>query len=139
MKDFDTERHERNAEREARIGERTFVLGGETFEFVGTSSYTVLARVAATGDMSAIDTIEAFEEAICDFLESGQQERFLKVARNKEDPLTFEDLNDVCFYITEKQSGRPTLAPSPFIAGATTTEISSTEDLSSTPAEVSTA
>jgi hypothetical protein len=139
MKDFDQERRERNAEREARITDRTFVLGGVEFTFRPTSSYTVLALVASTNEMDAADTIRAFEDAICEFLVEGEAEKFLEVARNKDDPITFQDLNDICFYITEKQSGRPTLAPSPSTTGQERTTTPSTDDSSSKPAAVSAA
>lgn len=139
MKDFDKERRERNAEREARITDRTFQLGGVEFTFKPTVSYTVLQLVASTDLMDAADTISAFEDAICEFLVDGQCEKFLEIARNKEDPVTFADLNNICFYITEKQSGRPTLAPLPSTTGEGTTETPSTDASSSKPAVASTA
>jgi hypothetical protein len=139
MKDFDTERKERHAEREATMGDRTFILGGETFSYRATVSYTVLERIAASSEQDGAALIRALEEAVIELLEEGQQDRFLAVIRSTEDPLSFSDLNDLCTWLTEAQVNRPTLAPLPSTAGDAKTSTSSTDDSSSPPAAVSAA
>lgn len=139
MKDFDTERRERHAAREERMGDRAFTLGGETFNYRVTTSYMVLERVMDTENLEGVDVVRAFESAIVDMLEPGQEERLLKVLHSTEDPFTFEDLNELCQWLTEAQVARPTLAPSPSGSGEGATETSSTEDSSSKLVEVSAA
>lgn len=137
MKDFDAERRERHAEREARMGDRVFILGGEEFTYRATVSYTVLEYIANSGQLDGGDLIANLERGCVDLLEDGQEARFLKVLRSTEDPLSFSDLNDLCTWLTEAQVGRPTLAPSPSTDGDATTSTSSTDDSSSTLAAAS--
>ena len=139
MKDFDTERRERHAKREAEMGERTFLLGGETFTFRAASSYTVLGDIGSSEEMSAGDLIAVMEEALVKMLESGQEDRFLSVIRSQEDPLTFSDLTQLVQWLTEAQTERPTIAPSPSTGGDATISTFSTESSSSKPAAVSAA
>jgi hypothetical protein len=139
MKDFDTERRERHAERERMMGERSFVVGGETFYYRAVVSYTVLESIAGSGGLEGAELIHVLERGAVDMLEDGQEERFLAVLRNMDDPLSFNDLNELCFWLTEAQSGRPTLAPLPSTAGDATTSTSSTDDSSSLPAAASVA
>ncbi len=139
MKDFDVERHKRNEERKEQMGERTFVLCGETFTYRPWVSYTVLGKIATTNDLEGAELIDSYEKVVLDLLEPGQEERFLAVARNNEDPLTFADLSDLANWLTEVQVNRPTLAPSPSMPGALPTSTPSTEDSSSRPAVVSAA
>jgi hypothetical protein len=139
LKDFDSEIRERHAEIEARAGDRSFLLGGVTFTYRAFVSYTVLQRIAATADQDGVDLIDAMETAVVDLLEEGQKEKFLEVSRNTESPMTFFDLNELCSWMTEAQTGRPTLAPSPSSSGDAQTSTSSTEDSSSKPAAASAA
>lgn len=138
MRDFDQERRARNAEREAKIENRTFTFGGETFEIIPTVSYVVLGQIADTDEQGASQTISVLEDSICEMLVSGC-EKFLEIARSKTDPVTFTDLNAICTAILEMQSGRPTLAPSPSTAGDETTSTPSTDASSTKPAVVSAA
>ena len=137
MKDLDADRRERHAERELVMGDRTFLLGGETFTYRSAVSYTVLEDIAATSESDGTELIQALEKAVVALLEEGQEERFLKVVRSTEDPFTFSDLNDLCTWLTEAQLGRPTQAAWPSTGGDATTPTSSTDDSSSPPAEES--
>ena len=141
MKDFDTERRERHEKRERELGDRTFVLSGETFTWKANASYTVLEQVASTEDEDGTDLIHAMEQAIVAMLEDGQEERFLEVVRNKDDTYTFEDLNALARWLVEEQVKRPTLAPLPSTAMGANQESStaSTADSSLPPAEESAA
>lgn len=139
MKDFDTGRKERRALRLERMGDRQFKLGGETFTYRDSVSYTVLEKIAASADDDGADLIRVLERAVIELLEDGQEERVLAVLHSTTDPFTFEDLNELVSWLTEVQSGRPTLASSPSTAGDAETETSSTEDSSSRPAVASAA
>jgi hypothetical protein len=131
MKNFDTERRERNAKHEAQLGDRSFTLGGETFFYRPIVSYTVLEDLMDTDDLEGTDLVRGLEEGLVSLLEDGQEERFLAVLHSKTDPMTFHDLNELVKWVTEAQSGRPTLAPSPSMGGDATTSTSSTDDSSS--------
>lgn len=139
MKDFDSERKARHDEREASMGDRSFILGGQTFHYRATVSYTVLEKIAASSDQDGAELIRNLEDAILGLLEDGQQDGFLAVIRSTEDPLSFADLNDLCTWLTEAQVNRPTLAPLPSTAGDAKTSTSSTDDSSSLPAAASAA
>lgn len=139
VKDFDTERRERNEEREREMGDRTFTLCGEQFTYLPRVSYTVLEEIATQADLEGAELIQSMEKAVLLFLEPGQEEHFLEVSRNKADPLTFGDLNDLTTWLTEVQVKRPTPAPSLSSPGAPKTSTSSKDDSSSKPAVASAA
>lgn len=134
MRDFDSERKERNEQRLKEMGDRTFTLCGEQFTYRAVSSYTVLEKVATTQNLNTAELIASIEEVIIAFLEPGQGERFLAVARNDEDPLTFADLNDLMNWLAEVQVARPTEPLSPSTSGDESTSTSSKADKSSAPA-----
>lgn len=143
MKDFDTERHERHAERAALLGDRAFKFGGETFTFYAAVPYEVLRAIAALGDetvdssgAAVIDGIEATVLALIEDID-GAHDRFREVCRRQTDPVTFFDLNALCTWLIEQQVGRPTAAPSPSTDGRESTSTESTEISSSPPAAVS--
>ncbi len=139
VKDFDVERHARREEREKEMGERSFVLCGKTFTYRAEVSYTVLEQISEQGGMDGKELIQSIEAAVLDLLEPGQEEEFLAVARNKDDPLTFEDLNTLATWLTEVQVNRPTQVPSPSTSGDESTSTALTAVSSSPPAEASAA
>jgi hypothetical protein len=139
VKDFDAERHERHKAREALMGERVIMLGGRPFKYQGTVSYTVLEDISDTSEREGGDLIRALEDAITRLLEPGQEEAFLEVVRSVEDPWTFQDLNDLCTWLTEAQVGRPLGQPSSSPPGDETTSTASTDSSSSKPAVASAA
>jgi hypothetical protein len=139
MKDFDAERQERHAQREAEMGDREFTLGGQTFHYIPIASYTVLEQIATTDDLEGAELIRVMENSAVKLIEEEERGRFLEVVRSEKDPLTFGDLNDVCRWLTEAQVGRPTQAPSPSMDGDAPTSITSTDDSSSKPAVASAA
>lgn len=139
MKDFDTERRERQAAHEEAMGDRSFVVGGETFVYRGSSSYTVLGQIGNDEEMSPTELIGIMEQALLKMIEPGQEERFLAAIRSDTDPLTFGDLTALVRWLTEQQTERPTQAPSPSTSGDVATSTSSTEDSSTEPAVASAA
>lgn len=139
MKDFDRERLQKHAERSLEQDERTFLLGGEQFIYRDEVSYLVLERISAIGDDGGAGIIRDMEAAVIDLLEPGQEDRFLAVVRNDEQPVTLGDLNDLCAWLTEAQVNRPTKAPSLSTDGRDSTGTDSTESSSSPPAVASAA
>jgi hypothetical protein len=134
MKDFDTARHERRAELEAELGDRAFVLGGETFNFRAVTSYAVLSELSSEGrEVTSREFIGIIEQTLAKMLEPGQEERLFTVLHSEEDPLTFQDLLDLVSWITEQQTERPTQASSPSMGGGAPTSITSTDASSSRP------
>jgi hypothetical protein len=138
-RDFDTERRQRHAERVALLGDRKIVLGGKAFTYRSTVSYTILEDISDTSVLEGSELIRALEEAITHLLEPGQEDEFLAVVRSTEDPWTFQDLNDLCAFLTEAQVGRPLAQPSPSQDGGESTTTTSTESSSSRPAVASAA
>ncbi len=137
--DFEAGRQKRNQEREAQMGDRTFPLCGETFIFKPRVSYTVMEDLAETQSLNDASVVSRLEASIIELLEDGQRDKFLAVARNQEDPLTWEDMIALCNWITEVQAGRPTQALSPSTGGDATTSTSSTGASSSKLVEASAA
>lgn len=139
MKDFDAERRERHAAREAQSGDRSFIFGGETFTYRPIVSYTLLERIFGTEEQGAAEAIRALESTVVEMIEEKDRDRFLSIVRNVDDPVSLDDLSTLCGWLTEGQVGRPTQAPLPSIGGDAKTSIASTEDSSSLPAEASAA
>jgi hypothetical protein len=139
MKDFDAERRERHAEREAEAGDRSFVFGGETFTYRPVVSYTLLERIFGADEQGAAEAIRALESTVVEMVEEKDRERFLATVRNPDDPITLDDLTTLCGWLTEGQVGRPTEAPSPSTDGDAKTSTPSTVDSSSPLAEASAA
>lgn len=139
MKDLDIERRERHAAREAEMGERSFKLGGETFTYKAVTSYLVLERIMDVENLEGSQVVRAFETAIVDMLEEGQEEKMMGVLHSMDDPFTLEDLNELCGWLSEVMVRRPTPASSPSTAGDAPIEITSTDDSSSKLVEASAA
>lgn len=131
VKDFDSVRKEREAARVAVMGSREIILGGKSFTYRPTVSYLTLAQIADSSDLDGADLIRSLEDAITQILDPGQEEAFLEVVRSKEDPWSFQDLNDLCGWLTEAQVGRPLPQRSPSTSGDETTGTTSTDDSSS--------
>ena len=138
-KDFDQERRERHAARERGLGDRSFVISGQTFTYKANASYTVLEELSASDEMDGAAMIRAIESAMLDMVDDAQHDEFLAVLRNKQDPYTFEDLNDLASWLVEEQVKRPTAAPSSSTDGDAnpTTSTSSKDDSSSQLVEAS--
>ena len=132
MKDLDVDRVARHKEREAMMGDRQFKFGGEVFTYRANVQYDVLRDVAAmTADTDGSEVIDTLEKTVLSLLEASSHKPFLKVCRRSEDPITFQDLNDVATWLIQEQVGSPTLASSLSSVGDATTTTGSTENSSS--------
>lgn len=139
MRDFDSDRRARHAQREEELGDRTILVGGEQFTYRAFASYTVLGEISGEREETADTMIQDLEQSLLKMLDPGQEERFLKAIRSQEDPFTFADLVDLVQGVTELIAGRPTPASSPSTGGDAQTSTTSTEDSSSEPAVASAA
>jgi hypothetical protein len=128
MKDLDVDRLARHKEREAMMGDRQFKFGGEVFTYRANVQYDVLRDVAAmTADTDGSEVIDTLEKTVLALLEAPSHKPFLKVCRRAEDPITFQDLNDLATWLIQEQVGSPTLASSLSTVGDATTTPESTE------------
>lgn len=132
MKDLDVDRLARHKEREAMMGDRQFKFGGEVFTYRANVQYDVLRDVAAmTADTDGSEVIDTLEKTVLSLLESPSHKPFLKVCRRTEDPITFQDLNDLATWLIQEQVGSPIPASSLSTVGDATTTTGSTENSSS--------
>ncbi len=136
MKDFDVEFAEAQKERQSELAERSFKLGGKTFTYAANPSYTALGQITSEGEG---DVIGRLEEGLLRLMDLGQEEDFLAALRDKEHPVTLNNLNALISWIIEEQTGRPTKAPELSGSGGKTTSTSSTADSSTRPAVASVA
>jgi len=132
MKDLDVDRLARHKEREAMMGDRQFKFGGEVFTYRANVQYDVLRDVAAmTADTDGSEVIDTLEKTVLSLLEAPSHKSFLKVCRRSEDPITFQDLNDLATWLIQEQVGSPIPASSLSSVGDATTTTDSTEKSSS--------
>lgn len=132
-KDFDVERRERHAARERGLGDRSFVLSGHTFVYQANASYTVLEELSASDELDGAAMIRAMESAMLGMIEGDQRDEFLAVLQDKDDPYTFEDLNDIASWLVEEQVKRPTAAPSSSTGGDANPQTTTPSTASSSP------
>lgn len=130
--------------REEALGDRTFTFSGEVFSYRANVGYGVLREVSEiTTDTSGSTVIDTLEQTVLDLIESkdGAHERFLAIVRNKDtdDPITFQDLNNLATWLIEAQVQTPTVAPSASTPGDASTSTESKASTSSQLAEASAA
>jgi hypothetical protein len=141
MYDFDAERAKRHAEREAAFGNKPFKFGGETFHVRANVGYLSIKRVASLSEASTgAETFDAIEESVLSMIDPRDNglDRFIKVTRSNDDPVTFEDLVELQNWLIAEQSGRPPTLEESSVSTPTSSGTSSTEDSSTEPGEVST-
>lgn len=137
-RNFDEEREQRLGERRARWAEeerdRSFVLGGEVFEYAEMVPASVVDLIAAAAE-AATDT--AYFRLILDafplVLELGADpEATLERWQTARTKIEFRDVENAVFWVMGEISRRPTVAPSSSgerrgESGARSTETSSSE------------
>lgn len=141
MKNFDDDREERHKQREAELGDRSFVLGGETFQFRAIVEYETLRSILTATELSGGAYISRVEENVFQMLDGGEEaaDRLHQILQRKDDPVTFDDLNALCTWMVEEHFRRPTQPSSLSEDGRTPTSTNSTEGPSSPLAEASAA
>ncbi len=141
MRNFDSEREQRHAEREKALGDRSFTFGSEVFAYSSNVSYDVLRRLTSDVPLQGEAYITAIENSVLDLIEDegDAHKRFLKLCKRKKDPVTFDDLQTLCTALVELAFSRPTEASLPSGDGREITGTTSTEPTSSEPAVASAA
>lgn len=135
MHDFDKARRERHEEREKLLGDRSFVFGGQTFQYRANVHYSVIRDVAEitedTDGKSVFTRLEDAAIAMVDPADDGIA-RFRQVCDPKNpDPVTWDDLSDLANWLIERSMERPptqsvSSAGTPQTSGTGSTETSST-------------
>lgn len=139
MKDFDSDFRETQAAREDELGDRSFQLGGKTFNYLANPPYTILEQVTAVGEKDGVELIRQLEEAAVLLIEDSERAAFRKALRDPKSKVTLQGLSAIINWVTEQQTGRPTEASSPSGPGGEPTSTESTDDSSSEPAVASAA
>lgn len=135
MKDFDTARAERHQERQDEFGDKPFKFGGEIFHVRANVGYLAIKRVAALSDSSTgSETFEVIEDSVMSMIDPRDEaiERFLRVTRSLDDPITFDDLVELQNWLIQEQTSRPPSqqkrsSSTPERSGTPSKETSSTE------------
>ena len=135
MKDYDIERAERHAEREKALGDRSFVFGGETFTYAANVSYDVLRNLTSEVPLAGQAYIDAIETNVVALIEDDgdAHKRFLKLCKRRKDPITFDDLQNLCTGLVEEAFKRPLEVSLPSTDGQQTTGTVLTESSSTEP------
>jgi len=137
MKDYDQDREARHAEREQQLGDRSFVFGGEQFQFEANVSYDVLRNLTSEVPLAGQAYIDAIEQNVLSLIEDtgDSHKRFLKLCKRRKDPITFDDLQTLCTGLVEEAFKRPLEVSLPSTDGPETTGTGLTGSSSTEPAE----
>jgi hypothetical protein len=136
MKDFDSERLERIAEREQRFEreerDRSFLLGGEVFQYRLVVPFSAVEAIYSVSSDSGLGSIvDRVNTALHELVEPEEDDAaFARLERVKH-VVELIDLQDVVFWVLSEISRRPTSAPSSSGDGRETTGENSTEPSSS--------
>lgn len=129
MRDFDTQRAQRD---------RTFKIGGETFELIPVAPEALLSYTELDDDPKQM--LPQMDALILDMIEDsdGAHEKWKALRARKADPLTLGDLQSVMQWMIqfqsnelEEEAGRPTVPPLSSTPGPAATGRRSTGDSSS--------
>jgi len=110
VKNFDTQRSERNRS----VEERTFQLGGETFVCrAGIKPEVLVPYEDLDGSQTASETLAVIDQMIVDCLETHDDApaRYRALRDRQDDPITLDDLTEVAKWMIETAVGRPTQQP----------------------------
>jgi hypothetical protein len=137
MVDYDKEREARHAERVKALGDRSFVFGGETFQYEANVPYDVLRNLTSDVPLAGQAYIDAIETNVLSLIEDegDAHKRFLKLCKRRKDPITFDDLQTLCTGLVEEAFKRPLEVSLPSTDGQETTGTGSTGSSSTEPAE----
>jgi hypothetical protein len=105
-KDFDVERTANGAP------QQTFTLGGEKFTVRRFVPAEVLAEFGRREVKNFGDTLDAYDKLVKACLEDSDGEKWDKVRREADPPLTLGAVEQVLWWLVDAASGRPTEASS---------------------------
>lgn len=130
MQDFDVERRKRHE----RAG-TTFTIAGREFRVYPAILPEVLADYQdGLAGASHAQYAALLDRTIKEVIVEADHEKWDEARRDKTDPITLFDMATVMRWLIERQTDRPTEAPSPSSGGRAKPEASST-DASSSPEE----
>lgn len=135
MHDFDKERRDRHAARAEEFGEHPFTFGGQTFYVAANVRYPAIKAVAEINEESSgVSVFQAVEDGVLALIDprDDAHERFHTVCASVDDPVTFEDLNELQNWLLAQSAMRPPTQPessstTPSANGTPSTEPSSVE------------
>ncbi|MDH4038932.1 MAG: hypothetical protein OEV86_15775 [Candidatus Krumholzibacteria bacterium] len=129
MKDFNKSRQERRADDPVdMLEDRQFQLGDGVFTRLSHPPYQATkAMVEITENTDGLRVFSIVENAVLAMLEPQDRDRFRQVVANENDPISWEDLLEVAFWLVGEASG-----------GRPTTRSQSSTDMSSEPGTDST-
>lgn len=102
MRDFDVARTERLQR------ERTFKIGGETFNYRAAVLPEDLLAWDQRHDKIGQEFLDVVDETVLAFLEPGQAAKWTAIRQQRENPVNIQDIVDVIAWLFEEQVGRPT-------------------------------
>lgn len=108
-KDFDAERRERHQENEAAWEDREFRFGGKTLRYLASPPYQSTKALVeiAEGD-AGTRVFSIVEGAVIAMLEPDSRAAFREVVASQDDPITWDDMIKLAFWLIEETSQRPT-------------------------------
>lgn len=106
VKDFDVERSANGKPAE------TFVVGGERFTIRQFVSAEVLADFGRREVKNFGDTMEAYDQFVKQCIEPGDAEKWDKVRKEADPPLTVGAVEQILWWVMDLVTGRPTEASS---------------------------
>lgn len=156
MHDLDEARRERHLARQAALGERTFIFGGEQFIHVTDCPYDVVKQAAMIEDMSGVEVFFAMENCVVRLIEPGtalpqtdedkalgepvlysDHERFRALLHRTDDPITSDDVSHLLRWLMGATTGRPTQPSAASATGSAESGTNSTVGSSQLPVEAS--
>lgn len=136
MKDFNESRAERRTSDPAdRLEDRQFKLGDGVFTRLAHPPYQATkAMVEITENTAGLKVFSVVEDAVLAMIEPADRDRFRQVVGDADDPISWEDLLEVAFWlVSEASGGRPTTRSQSSTDTSSGTGTGSTEDSSLAP------
>ena len=139
LKNFDDERRQRHQEAEDAWGDRSFVFGGATLTFQANPPYQATkALVEISESDPGMRVFAIVEGAVRGILEPHCRAAFEDaVSQDKADPVTWDDLIALAYWLVEQSSSRPTGRSQSSTGGSSGTGTGSTGNSSGAPAVAS--
>ncbi len=108
-KDFDAERRERHQENEAAWEDREFRFGGKTLRYLANPPYQATKALVEIAESDAGNKVfSVIEGAVVAMLEPQSRDEFRAAVSSSDDPVTWDDLLKLAFWLVEETSQRPT-------------------------------
>ncbi|GIV03730.1 MAG: hypothetical protein KatS3mg015_2560 [Fimbriimonadales bacterium] len=107
--------------------DRTFIVRGETFTWRDVRPEVLTSFGEINGD-DPNAVWQAQDEQILQFLIPEDHERWKRLRKQEENPITLRQFNAILEYLVSEQTDRPTQTPSPSGGGRGKTAVSSKDE-----------